>query len=820
MYWFLLPPPLPSFFSSIFFLSALVTQVSIEVFLSAAQQQRERGTNRVKALNHLHHILTSRHHLGFAVKHILACVSPVLLNGPQVKDIVCSGLVQPVRDAFAKVMQAVAKLASRQPVACINTIALLCTVPYTRDEEACLVHSGLVKLLDQLCSMSGLPKDSSLLEEKDDETDDEEEEEAVHRVTTLAWAAFQVLADRCVSWESKGSGFISSGLAQQVSLLLTNHLSRAMESLAVSETGASDTLQEALSMLLGLARSHMGRTILSQPACVSKLLLLLTDQRPSPKLVLVVLQLCRVALPLMTAADCNMVSIPHHPTLSSLSPGDNHMATSTIRLLMAKLAEYIIPITSPVPVDTTPTHKATPTDEKSPQSHQPIQEEVDESGQAAVVLYRRDNEGAADLLHMLLNQDPRQLGHRMETVLQLDHTLNEDGKVEVFTDSYRSCQRRALRWANIGFTVSIEPPSGRIGQPSGSETDRKRAKIESACRKKNMELLKTDPPRPFLSGMVAYSLASEIIALLNGLLADEEAVQVWRDAIRAVLDSSLMSVPSLIPHLAEYCSEVHSSIAATSPPPSPGELLSSACLANATFAALGGFKASIQPGMVVTVLGRGLVKGCRGTVMSISERRGVANIQFENDDLCFVSNKTLDVPLSRLCPPEVGSLPVQQLELQESLCAAIKSVLSSAPLTCKTTQAQVDASIPAMGVCRLFAELRTRVAMSLSHHSQQDGLRERLLSCCNTEQLLKQAQSCDPGEGGLCVKNVCVTCVFCECEYCVCECCVCVLCSGQRLSVVEVHCTTLRMLYRDSSRPPPPTVENQLIEVHMHGTHL
>ena len=62
-------------------------------------------------------------------------------------------------------------------------------------------------------------------------------------------------------------------------MLLTNHLSRAMESLVVSETGASEGLQDALSLLLGLAKSHMGRAILSQPACVSRLLLLLTDQR-------------------------------------------------------------------------------------------------------------------------------------------------------------------------------------------------------------------------------------------------------------------------------------------------------------------------------------------------------------------------------------------------------------------------------------------------------------------------------------------------------------------------------------------------------------
>ena len=68
-------------------------------------------------------------------------------------------------------------------------------------------------------------------------------------------------------------------MCMQVSMLLTNHLSRAMDSLVVSETGASEGLQDALSLLLGLAKSRMGRAILSQPACVSKLLLLLTDQR-------------------------------------------------------------------------------------------------------------------------------------------------------------------------------------------------------------------------------------------------------------------------------------------------------------------------------------------------------------------------------------------------------------------------------------------------------------------------------------------------------------------------------------------------------------
>lgn len=58
-----------------------------------------------------------------------------------------------------------------------------------------------------------------------------------------------------------------------------------MDRLVVSESGGSEGLQDALSLLLGLAKSHLGRTILSQPACISKLLLLLVDQRYNNNLI-------------------------------------------------------------------------------------------------------------------------------------------------------------------------------------------------------------------------------------------------------------------------------------------------------------------------------------------------------------------------------------------------------------------------------------------------------------------------------------------------------------------------------------------------------
>lgn len=58
--------------------------------------------------------------------------SSVIQRGPGVSDIACGGMAQPVREAFANVMHAVVELASKQPAKCINTIAMLCIVPYTR----------------------------------------------------------------------------------------------------------------------------------------------------------------------------------------------------------------------------------------------------------------------------------------------------------------------------------------------------------------------------------------------------------------------------------------------------------------------------------------------------------------------------------------------------------------------------------------------------------------------------------------------------------------------------------------------------------------
>ncbi len=372
----------------------------------------------------------------------------------------------------------------------------------------------------------------------------------------------------------------------------------------------------------------------------------------------------------------------------------------------------------------------------------------------------------------------------MQQVMSLDRALTENGVAEVLTDSYRICVRRALRWANMGFTVSVGPPSVGTGDVAGSAADKKKVRSESAARKKNIELLKTDPPRPFVSGHVAYSLASEVIGLLNGLLTEPGAAEVWGKAIKSSMLQSLKSIPLLSPELAAYTKSVSDTVAKGGSLSPPGTLLSSACIANATFAALGGFKESIRQGLRVQVIGEGLEESY-GIIQSISERRGLANVQFEDDELCFGPNKTLEVPVSRLLPPHKETLPLEQLGVQKALCTAIVSLLDIVTPYPTHASTNADANTSPLGLCRLFAEMRTRACVALAHHVQDAKFSQLFLSetHCDEpclERLSVQAQTSTP---------------------------------GVRVSLVEQHCQGLRMLYRDCSRPAAPRVERVRREV-------
>ena len=54
-----------------------------------------------------------------------------------------------VRDAFAETMTSVVQLAARYPIACCNSIGLLCIIPYTRYfvSRLCQLNFATVRVL-------------------------------------------------------------------------------------------------------------------------------------------------------------------------------------------------------------------------------------------------------------------------------------------------------------------------------------------------------------------------------------------------------------------------------------------------------------------------------------------------------------------------------------------------------------------------------------------------------------------------------------------------------------------------------------------------
>ena len=246
---------------------------------------------------------------------------------------------------------------------------------------------------------------------------------------------------------------------------------------------------------------------------------------------------------------------------------------------------------------------------------------------------------------------------------------------------------------------------------------------------------------------MAYSLAAEVIGLLHGLVTSRRAAEVWGTAIKEALLNSLLSTPQLVPKLVSFSNQTHKNTASGTPLPSPVGLLQASCIANATFAALGGFKEGVRPGVRVQVVGEGL-RETYGVIQSISEKRGVASVEFTDDPLCFGANKSFEVPLSRLEPPQKETLPLKQLRMGEELCRAICALLQTTPPSVSHAHSSIDTNHPSLGLCRLFAEMRTRACMALSYHLQDEAFRRLFVECKCWEQLRLQMTSGNPGALG------------------------------------------------------------------------
>jgi E3 ubiquitin-protein ligase HECTD4 len=718
-------------------------------FLSAAKLRHNRGQSRCQALKYMKELMDAACEAGGATQ-LVSYIAPVLAQGPRAGELSCGGLDSAAQSGYEDALAAVVSLARQQPITCLNSIGLLCVIPYGKAEEACLVGSGLLQLLDVLCCPKAVTGDR----------------EVQHKVGAIAWAGFRVVADRCVSWEEKDQDQTvtgESGLAYQVSNLLSNHLARVSH-------GHPEALHNALAYLHSLSqRSNMGKAIISQPACIARLLSLLVEQRPTPKLVQVVLQLCSVALPLMSVNDSEAVPLPAFHQLSrdgtSLSG-----AAQIVHLLISKLGDFVMPMfsstsrASSVSQNLSSSRIEMPTDEG---------ERDDEMDRVSVFIHKRQDQSAHEVIQPLLSSDSRpfRLGGaaNMDRVMKMDRTMNVTGRAEAITDDRRLCLRKAARWAQVGFVVSIGPPADGVTSAANAD-DRKKRMAEEVCRDRNEELAVEDCTRPFISGHVANSMASDIIAVLHSLLSSKESKiwHVWSNAIRNVLLSALDSIPNLVSSLACHASMEESTEA-------PGDIMVSAKSALAALCSLGGFKESLRPGCSVQIKG-GAGEPTRAEILSISDHEGVATVCLHNDTISYHPKNTLQVPLCCLVPPSSETLPLGQLDVTNQVVKAVECLLTSAlpsSLMIPTEGVESALSVDALACARLLGELRTRACMLLSQHVMEPSFAQAFLETAHQplKTLCELANRCSPGE---------------------------------RLPAVEQLCEKLRMLYRDCSRPAAP----------------
>uniref|UniRef100_A0A671K5X4 Probable E3 ubiquitin-protein ligase HECTD4 n=1 Tax=Sinocyclocheilus anshuiensis TaxID=1608454 RepID=A0A671K5X4_9TELE len=756
--------------------------VSSSSFLSAAQTRWRRGRTRRQALVHMRELLTAAVRVG-GVTHLVGPVTMVLQGGPRVLHLCCEALVQ-VQEAFGETMTSVVSLCARYPIACANSIGLLCTIPYTRSEEQCLVRSGLVQLMDRLCSLSSQRDSSS-----------SEKQTKKQKVATMAWAAFQVLANRCIEWEKVEGGStdaVHSGLARQVSSLLTNHLARATDCCG-NQAAGNDALQDVLSLLNDLSRSHIGKTILSQPACVSKLLSLLLDQRPSPKLVLIILQLCRAALPLMSVEDCGNVALPSWSYATNALDAEQQEASDPAfriaSLLLAKLADYVVPgcqtLLSPSAseADTSLTRACPKSSAKTDRDASEEGEAVD--GKLSIFIHKREDQSSHEVLQPLLSEHGEGgedgSGHDEGQLWFIGDGFGEQksGCCEVITEEASSALRKANKWAQSGLIVSVGPPIESTGQENaGISTtgDKKKSAQSTVCRERNAELARSDPVRPFISGHVANSMAAEVIAPLHSLLTAPESntAQIWTSTAEKVLSRALMYIPQLGKHAESILESGNSSGRKLA------KLQAIGRQAVAALCALGGFKETIKIGSEVQVVGKGVLDSV-GVVISINEQEGIAMVRFPSCAYRRTSKASdiLTVPISRLCTPRSEALPLHKLSITEKVVQAVQSMLlpQEGSLSIHTSlPASGDGSSPVMAVVRLLAEIRTRACLVMAQLLEDSSFCEEFIQQCPAavEVLNLIAQECSPGE---------------------------------RLVMVEAQCERVRMLYRDCARPPPPPVQ-------------
>ncbi|XP_068681108.1 probable E3 ubiquitin-protein ligase HECTD4 isoform X3 [Montipora foliosa] len=756
--------------------------VTCSSFLSAARIRNERGMDRIQALQYMAELVSVCSQIGIHhVPHLLSVVASILVQGPRTEELKCGGLVVEVRDMFSAVVSAVVQQASTEPAVYRDSVLLLSICPFSWHEERCVMRSSLVSLLDKLCCMRNEKSDSAV------------------SLSGMAWAGFQVLLDRIVQWEKDKDFYAGaiewSSLAHQVSSLLSNYLTCVLEESRENGVTAKDPLQYVMELLHRISRSKLGEGILREPRTISTLLSLLLDRRAPPKLVLIVLKLCRSALPLVSAKGCEEVTLPASARhYLGQKHGLHHGGSSVDRvasLLLTKLGDFLLPS-----VDADEEEEEEEESENEVEEYGENELSSKNEGTLSVYLHKRVDQSAHEIVQKVLSTNGTPFifrvgqGSEMERAIRLDQELTEYGRGVLLTDTRSMCLKIAAQWAQTGLVLSVGP-GGLLDEDVVADKSVEASEDpEFVCKARNSRLTRTESSRPYISGQVAHTMASEVISLLHGLLASSvsDTSKIWASAVQDVLCKALDNVPELVKALEAEgrASQKGDHILTRDPEPNENgqfsaehEWVFKARNVVAALSALGGFRQNVHSGCEVKICGEDLVD-TTGDVVSVSERQGVATVLLNRQGETY-SDMVKEIPLARLQVINPQMVYLSELSMGDQAVAALLSILSSkeTPLDQPAEVEQGEKLLQPSQAARILAEIRTRASMVLSCQVRDSSFSNTLLAANPSLELIsKLAAECDP---------------------------------GQRLIVLEKHCQQLRKLFKDFLKPsdhPKKTIKN------------
>ena len=489
-----------------------------------------------------------------------------------------------------------------------------------------------------------------------------------------------------------------------------------------------------------------------------------------------ILQLCYVALPLLSPESVNQVDIPswtlgnEKPTLQEENP-----YRKMIKLLLAKVADYLVP-----------GYQVSQQAKKIKNSKE--EEEItlvdmekdsvvpndipDMDRTLSLYLYKREDETAHEIIQHLLNVSSEMRLFRMtetqnmEKIVKMDTELNRANKTEVITDEATVILRRAIKLAQQGFVVSVGPPIRKE-----ELTEEKKNAVEQIAKERNVILSKHDPPRPFVSSSVSNSLASDLIALIHTLFTSKGG-KVWTEAIYEVATLTIRDLRKVAESKDLLYTDNSEEIF---------ETFSKARDILAVIALLGGHQETLRPGLIVSLTGGDGSEDCgEAEILSISESTGQAMVKLliPSDTLPFSRpSNCLLIPLDRIKPKTTHSTVDLFEPIADILVRALQSVLlpdpsGTDPLSIPLPSKGDGRSLK-LATSRLVAEVRTKSISLLASYLHDAKFACRFLqNSCQAVDMLK------------CLSKECLP-------------------SDRKIKVVS-STEKLRNLYRDCVKPPAP----------------